>query len=207
MSNWVIRNTAPASTNPWYRKTTYGGYNRAILINSATGECIPNCVGYAFGRFMEGVGATECNLSVGDASTFWGRSDGYPRGQTPKPGAVACWGGGRYWDNYQQKWVYGQGHVAIVEQVIDANTIITSESSYSGSRWYTKTRYRGGDGNWGLGGYYYCQGFIYNPWVDGGVIPGPVDPGDDQDQPTPSGGTGLPIWMMIPLKKRKGGGI
>ena len=196
--SWTIRNTAPSASNLWYVKTTYGGYNRAILINSATGECIPNCVGYSFGRFMEGAGVTSCNLSVGDASTFYGRNDGYVRGQVPQVGAVMCWGGGYYG---------GAGHVCIVEQVIDSNTVITSESNYGGTRWYSKTRYRGADGRWGMSDLFWFQGFIYNPYASGGVYP-PPDP-DPHPQPKPSGFPEILTYLLpvVIFKKRKKGGI
>lgn len=196
--SWTIRNTAPSASNLWYIKTSYGGYNRCMVIDDATGSCIPNCVGFAWGRFCEGAGVTDCNLSVGNASTFYGRNDGYARGQVPQVGAVMCWGGGYY---------EGAGHVAIVEQVIDNNTVITSESNYSGARWYSKTRHRGSDGNWSMGDNFWFQGFIYNPYASGGVYP-PPDP-DPHPQPKPSGFPEILTYLLpvIIFKKRKKGGI
>lgn len=176
MSNWVPRTSPPSSNNPWYVKTTYGGYNQCILINAATGECIPNCVGYAWGRFCEGVNITYCNLSRGNASSWYGTGDGYARGQDPQVGSVMCWGGGYYG---------GAGHVAIVERVIDNNTVVTSESNYGGARWESRTRYRG-DGRWGMTANFWFQGFIYNPYVDPGVVPPPYDPDDPQPEPEPT---------------------
>ena len=43
---FVRRTTAPSSTNKYYIKTTKGGYNRCIQIQS-DGSVLPNCVGYA----------------------------------------------------------------------------------------------------------------------------------------------------------------
>ena len=40
------RLTAPSSTNKFYIKTTKGGYNKCIQIQS-DGSVLPNCVGYA----------------------------------------------------------------------------------------------------------------------------------------------------------------
>lgn len=161
--NFTPRLTAPDSSNLWYIKTTYGGYNRAILIDSSTGSVLPNCVGYAFGRFMEEVNITSCNLSVGDGSTFWGYTqDGYERGQTPKLGAVICFSGGSG----------GEGHVAIVEQINTDGSIVTSNSAYGGSYFYTQTL-RQADG-WTWSSNYTFQGFIYNPHIQ--YTPTPTPP-------------------------------
>jgi len=132
---------------------------------------LPNCVGYAWGRFCEGGGVTYCNLSRNNASTFWGRtSDGYSRGQTPAVGAVVCYAGGRT----------GAGHVEIVEQVNSDGSYISSASDYSGRWWYRSTRWPGRN----LGNLIW-QGFIYNPYVDG-AEPSPPDPGPEPDPPEPS---------------------
>lgn len=163
MSEWRMRTSAPSATNKYFIKTTYGGLNYCMLRDSATGSVLPNCTGFAWGRFIEGVGETFSNLSRGDASSWYGNTaDGYQRGQSPKVGAVMCWGGGYY---------SGAGHVCIVEKVIDDNTVITGESDYSGARWYSKTRHRGADGRWGMNDLFSFQGFIYNPWVDGESSP------------------------------------
>lgn len=54
----------------------------------------------------------------------------------------------------------GAGHVAIVEKVLDdGKTVITSESNYGSTRWYSKTRTY----PYNLGGSYTFQGFIYLP--------------------------------------------
>lgn len=47
---FVKRSTAPASDNLYYIKTTKGGYNKCIQIQS-NGSVLPNCTGYA--RRME----------------------------------------------------------------------------------------------------------------------------------------------------------
>lgn len=147
---FVPRTTAPSLTNPYWIKTTYGGYNRCILINETTGSVLPNCVGYAWGRFLEENGLTDCNLSRGDARNWFGHtSDGYQRGQTPKLGAVICW------DNPSSG-----GHVAIVEKIYDNGKILTSNSAYNGTRFYMKTL---SPPNYYMGSAYIFQGFIYPP--------------------------------------------
>ena len=57
----------------------------------------------------------------------------------------------------------GAGHVAIVEKVISATEVVTSESGWKASKpFWTQTRKKG-TGNWGQGTGYKFLGFIYNP--------------------------------------------
>ena len=143
------RTTAPSSTNKYYIKTSYGGYNRCILINSTTGSCLPNCVGYAWGRFCEEQNIHNCNLSRGDAEGWYSHtSDGYTRSRTvPKLGCVICWSSTK-----------SGGHVAIVEKVNSDGSLLTSNSAYGGSRFYMKTVY---PPFYRMGSAYTFQGFIY----------------------------------------------
>ena len=91
-----------------------------------------------------------CNLSRANAELWYGNTgDGYSRGSTPKLGAVICWHSTR-----------SGGHVAIVERINDNGSILTSNSAYSGRRFYMKTLY---PPNYYMGSAYSFQGFIYNP--------------------------------------------
>lgn len=151
------RKTVPSATNKYYIKTIspYNGYNKCILINSTTGSVLPNCTGYAWGRFMECQNNVHtCRLSRGNAGGWYGNIiDGYSRGSTPKLGAVMCWSNPKT-----------GGHVAIVEQIDDNGIILTSNSAYNGSRFYLKT-FRPGHYDFSVSGKgtYRFQGFIYNP--------------------------------------------
>jgi LysM repeat protein len=58
----------------------------------------------------------------------------------------------------------GAGHVAIVEKIIDKNTIYTSESGYGGSAFWNSTR-SNSNGRWGLGSGYIFRGCIVNPAI------------------------------------------
>ena len=133
----------------------FGGYNRCMIINSATGLVIPNCTGYVHGRWMEESGTTECPLSVSNAANYYGyTADGMPRGDEPQLGAVICFSTGQG----------GQpGHVAIVEEIIDADTIVTSDSNFGAEYFVMRTRYRSLGWNWYAGSDLVFQGFIYNP--------------------------------------------
>ena len=145
---FIKRVTAPDDKNLNYIKTTYGGYNKCILINSLNGQVIPNCVGYAWGRFIEEQGLKDCDLSRGDAKNWYPHSDKYKRGNTPKLGAVICFTNS------------GKGHVAIVEEIYSDKSILISESGYNA--YYFKTEilkypYKKGSNT--------LQGFIY-PEID-----------------------------------------
>lgn len=108
------------------------------------------CVGYAYGRFMEIMGTTTCNLSTDNAGLWFGYTqDGYERGQTPQLGAVICWRNpGR------------AGHVAIVEKINADGSIVTSNSAWNSTRYYVQTLYPPAY-TWSSN--YILQGFIYNP--------------------------------------------
>lgn len=117
------RTTAPEKTNSYWINKSYGGKNACINIRS--GSVLPNCVGYAWGRFYELLGEKP-KLSTHNAATWFGHTaDGYYRSKTtPELGAVACWSGGST----------GAGHVAIVEKIEANGDCIISESQYNGVR-------------------------------------------------------------------------
>ena len=146
---FVRRTTAPSYTNRYYikRNDDWNGYNRCILINNSNGSVLPNCVGYAWGRYCEEQGITDCNLSRGDAGNWWYKNDGYARGSTPKLGAVICWSNPKT-----------GGHVAIIEKINSNGTLETSNSAYKGKRFYMKTL---SPPNYYMGSGYTFQGFIY----------------------------------------------
>ena len=99
---------------------------------------------------MECQGVHSCNLSRGNAENWYAHtSDGYARGSTPKLGAVICWHSTR-----------SGGHVAIVEKIYANGKILTSNSAFSGSRFYTQKLT---PPNYRIGSAYTFQGFIYNP--------------------------------------------
>lgn len=134
----------------------------------ASGYGLPNCTCYAYGRFWEigDPGNTGANnptsLCTGNANQWWTHNDDYERGQDPQLGAIICFGGG------------SPGHVAIVEVINDDGSIITSNSAYGGTYFYTQTLVPGADGKYhsqGSGGMYTSQGFIYNPFAGGGDDP------------------------------------
>jgi LysM repeat protein len=89
-------------------------------------------------------------------------------GQAPQVGACMVWLRGNTLSNSD-----GAGHVAIVEKVISSTQVMTSESAYGGSAFYTKNRSKG-SGNWGMGADYKFLGFIYNPAVSGTVATTPT---------------------------------
>lgn len=143
---------APSTTDKDWLKYGKGGNNRCIEIKD--GSCLPNCVGYAWGRWYELLG-TKHNLSTGNAENWWNKKDGYERGQIPKLGAVICWRKGKAGNASD-----GAGHVAIVEEIKeDGTTIVISESAYGGTRFKTRTLKK----PYTLGSAYTFQGFIYIP--------------------------------------------
>lgn len=161
----------PEAGNKYYITKDKGGYSNAIQGSPTDPDCnvLANCVGYAYGRFNEIGGYGYCRyLSPVNAEKFIQYAGGLEVGQTPKLGACMVWQKGNTISGDD-----GAGHVAIVEKVISATQVVTSESGYGSSKYFwTQTRNKG-SGNWGMGATYKFLGFIYNPAVaDGSVAAG-----------------------------------
>ena len=157
----------------YYITTGYGGWSPCIQGNNAyglrpfNGSVLPNCVGYTVGRFNEMLNEGACTwLGNTDARNqlALAQSQGLLTGDDPVVGGVICW------------WSAENGHCAVIEQVIDNNDVITSESGWSYTTApivRTQHRYRSG-GAWQFGSGYVYQGIIYPP----GYTPGG---NDDED--------------------------
>lgn len=143
-----------------------------------SGYGLPNCTCYAWGRRAELLDKAP-NLSTGNADTFWEynqNTNAYPYGTTPKLGAIICW---RYTGTHSND----GGHVAVVEQINDDGTIITSNSAYGGTFFYTQTLSSNNGYEWS--DYTELQGFIY--------LPNDYNP----PQPQPVKRKKLPLYMML----------
>lgn len=167
-----IRTSKPSAGNKFYITTSNGGYSKCIKGKPTDKDCnvLANCVGYACGRFNEIIGSIRYPYLNCNAENFIERAIntyGLEIGQTPKAGAIMVWQKGSTLSGND-----GAGHVAIVEKVIDANTVYTSESSYGGSAFWNSTR-KNTNGRWGIGSSYTFRGFIYNPSVKEEVTPTP----------------------------------
>ena len=148
MADYIPRLTAPDTGNAYF-------YADNPFYQSGYG--LPNCTCYAWGRFWEITGGAKPSLSLGNAENWYGHSDGYARGTTPKLGAVICWRKGQAGDSSD-----GAGHVGIVEAINADGSIVTSESGWNSSLFWTSNR-NNDNGNWGQSSAYVFQGFIYSP--------------------------------------------
>lgn len=129
---FIPRTSAPSASDKYWKYASYGGLNECIHIGG--GSVLPNCVGYAWGRFYELTG-TRPKLSKGNAENWYANTaDGYKRSQTPTLGAVACWRKGQAFNESD-----GCGHVAVVEEIKANGDIVVSQSAYGGSRFYVST--------------------------------------------------------------------
>ena len=153
------RTTAPSASDKWWQTK----YNPCVGVSNGT--VLPNCVGYAWGRFAEILGSTsECKLPTCDAGNWIDNlnTSKYKHGKTPKLGAVAVW-----------KKPGHPGHVAVVEEIRSDGSVVFSESGWGqpwGKRWWLSNPLSGPN-------YYHepykLQGFIYQP----------VDYGNGGDDP------------------------
>lgn len=148
----------PSNANKYFIRKADGGYSPCIKGSPTHAHltALSNCVGWALGRVMEITGSKTSLLPNLNAEDIYNNSK-LEKGQTPKYGAVACWKQGSLWNGND-----GAGHVAVVEDIISDEEIITSESAYGGMCFYTKKRKKG-TGNWGAGSNFKFLGFIYLP--------------------------------------------
>lgn len=153
IAKFVPRLTAPSATDKHWIKSTRGGLNNCLEIKA--GSVLPNCVGYAWGRFYELTGEKPRLANLNAEDWYGNTADGYKRSQTPKLGAVACWRKGKVWNGAD-----GYGHVAIVEEIKPNGDIVCSNSAYGGSRFYMQTYSKSNGYN---SGSLTFQGFILPP--------------------------------------------
>lgn len=128
------RLTAPTTTNKYYLKRGKGGYNPCILISGKS--CLPNCVGYCYGRAYEVLGK-DPKLCVNNANDWYGHKDSWKRVKPSElqAGDIICWDDGIY------------GHVGFVEKGTKKSQLTISQSAYGGRRFYlTKLKYPYGFG-------------------------------------------------------------
>ena len=183
-----IRTSKPSAGNKFYITKSRGGYSSCIKGYPTDKDCnvLANCVGYACGRFNEIIGSMKYPYLNCNAENFIERAVntyGLEIGQTPKAGAIMVWQKGSTLSGND-----GAGHVAIVEKVIDANTVYTSESGYGGSAFWNSTR-KNTNGRWGIGSSYTFRGFIYNPSVKEEVTPTPTPSSSDYEYVVKRGDT------------------
>ena len=171
---FIPRFTKPEAGNKYYITKAKGGWSTAIVGNPTDPDCnvLHNCVGYAFGRFNEIIGDTKMtHLQPVNAENWYAvaKSQGLSTGTEPKLGAVIVWQKGATLTSSD-----GAGHVAIVEQINEDGSIVTSESGYKSKKaFWTTIRKKGDDGNWGANKDYKFLGFIYQP-EDADIAPQPA---------------------------------
>lgn len=158
-----IRTKKPKN-NKYYIRQANGGYNGAVLgyPTEANANVLANCVGYANGRFNEIGGYKKCKYQlVCNAENFIEAAKKYGLKVVDHPviGGIMVWQKGATLHDYD-----GAGHVAIVEKIIDDETIYTSESGYNAYAFkYLKRSNK--NGRWGMAEPYKFRGCIVNPAV------------------------------------------
>lgn len=156
-------------TNKKYYIKKPEGYSPCILGNPAHRDkelnVLPNCVGWATGRFNEMAKVGSCKyLGNTNAKYFvnYCKTQGLTLGTVPRKGACMVWNG--IGNN--------AGHVAIVEEVVNSNTVKTSESGWSWTVPYKEMTRTNKNGRWGEGLTHPFLGFIYQAkTVDNGFFP------------------------------------
>lgn len=156
---FTMRTSLPEKGNKFYNTKNSGGYSYCIVGKPTCDglNVLANCVGYACGRFNEIIGYMEYPYLNCNAEDFIvrGKSLGLKVSDKPTLGGIMVWEG------------KGSlaGHVAVVEKIIDDNTVYTSESGYESAYFWNSTRKKG-TGNWGAGFNYKYIGCLINPSVN-----------------------------------------
>lgn len=167
----IPQTSKPEGYDKYYRTKSVGGYSPCIPGNNDRGQrdlklnVLPNCVGWATGRFNEIGKWNECRYLGNTNAKYFIRM---ARAQGLKVTAEPTLGGCMVWSNKDA------GHVAIVEQIVDDKTVITSESEWYGAVFMNYTRVKG-DGNWRkyckwMGSGYTYLGCIKNPAVEDDMV-------------------------------------
>ena len=173
-----MRTSKPSVGNKFFITKSKGGYSLCIQGNPTDSQCnvLANCVGYACGRFNEIIGSMKYPYLNCNAENFIERAKntyGLEISDVPTLGGIMVWQKGSTLSGED-----GAGHVAIVEKIIDSNTIYTSESGYGSSAFWNSTR-KNTNGRWGLGSGYTFRGCIVNPAI--GKITAPTANTSDND--------------------------
>ena len=165
-----MRTTQP-SNNKYYIRKSSGGYNGEIkgkpTIKGADVLC--NCVGYANGRFAEIIDKNKIQYQlINNAEILIEKAKAYGLkiSDVPVLGGIMVWQKGKTLSDKD-----GAGHVAVVEKIVTANEIITSESGYNSYAFKTITR-KNDNGRWGIGSGYTFRGCIVNPAI--GMVTAPT---------------------------------
>lgn len=155
---FTMRTSLPEKGNKFYNTRSQGGYSYCIVGKPTCDglNVLANCVGYACGRFNEIIGKMDYPYLNCNAEDFIvrGKSLGLKVSDKPTLGGIMVWEG------------KGSlaGHVAVVEKIIDENTIYTSESGYESAYFWNSTR-KNNNKNWGAGVSYKYIGCLVNPSV------------------------------------------
>lgn len=191
---YVPRLSAPSYTDKRWIQVESGGFNQCIYGYYGGPSVLPNCTGYVHGRVMElrGVNTDDSGLSFGHAATYYnGSSADWTHSQDPELGAVMCWGG-------------GYGHVAVVEQIIDNNTVVLSESSWGTAaipavRFRTLTVTRANGWRVSYDPNLPWQGFLINPYL----TPEPPTPPEPPEPPAPTTTGSQAVKLLLLYKGAK----
>lgn len=158
------KRTTKPSKNKFYITHDKGGYSYCIKgkPTDKNANVLSNCVGYACGRFNEIIGEMKYPYINCNAEKFIERAKSYYNLEVvdyPVLGGIMVWQKGSTLNGND-----GAGHVEVVEEIIDKDTIYTSASNYGGTAFYNARR-NNSNGRWGMSSGYKFRGCIINPSI------------------------------------------
>lgn len=153
------RMSKPSNDSKYYKHYRFGGLNTCIVLDNNSGCVMPNCVGYAHGRYLEEHNSDKIDwkLPCCNAEDWYikAKDNGFEVGRVPRIGAIIVWSKGKL-----RFGADGAGHVAVVEKINSDGSFVVSESGYKTFMFRTSVI----DKDCKLNGYKF-EGFIY-PKVD-----------------------------------------
>lgn len=184
MKRFNIRTNKPGAGNKEYIRKSSGGWSTCVKGSPTDKVCdvLANCVGYACGRFGEIINEVLGTTGLKYASLNCNAENFIERAKSlgleivdyPVLGGIMVMQKGATLSGND-----GAGHVFIVEDIYDSNTIYTSESGYGSSAFWNSKR-SNSNGRWGHGSAYSFRGCIVNPAI------GKVTDRNKEEEPTPT---------------------
>ena len=150
----------PDNSDKYFIAKNEGGMNPGVPRKKGSKLHFANCVFFAIGAYAKHWGTW---LPSTNAENLYAAAEemGLPVSQTPQLGALIVWAAGMVGNGSD-----GAGHVASVEKINSDGSIVTAESGWNASKaFWTTTRRRCSDGNWGQKSTYRFLGFILPPDV------------------------------------------
>lgn len=163
-----ISDIRPRAGDKYFITRNNGGFSPCISIPGSAPDldAIPNCVGFAVGQFNKIANCPNFPYlanSNAENQLDIARGQGLKISETPTLGGAMVWAHGAVWNPGD-----GAGHIAICIGVNPDGSVVSADSAYMSTPFYTKER---SGANYGQNAKYKYLGCVVNPGALPGAIP------------------------------------